>query len=325
MATPSNLAEILPAEQPTSTVHKIFLGSSGLRAGWRLLIFLVLFSALVFVARSLMVRVPVIHQVLREGQRGTVSPLFEFVFETSVILALLIATATMSRIEHRSFADYGLPLKNAFGMRFWQGAVWGLAMESLIILAISAFHGFTFGPLALSGIEIVKYGILWALAFVLVGVFEEFLFRGYAQFTSATGIGFWPAAISLSALFGAVHLGNPGEGWIGALSVMLFALFACLTLKRTGSLWFAIGLHAAVDYAETFLFSVPDSGMLARGHLLNSTLQGPRWLTGGSIGPEGSVMDFLVVLLAFALFAWLYPAHKAGVAPMVPEVGVQPV
>jgi hypothetical protein len=154
---------------------------------------------------------------------------------------------------------------------------------------------------------------------VLVGIFEEFLFRGYAQSTLASGIGFWPAAILLSGAFGALHLPNPGEGWVGALSVMLFGLFACFTLRRTGSLWFAIGMHAAGDYAETFLYSVPDSGMLAKGHLLNSTLHGPRWLSGGTVGPEGSSMDFLVFLLAFALFAWLYPAGKASAStPFAP-------
>ena len=135
-------------------------------------------------------------------------------------------------------------------------------------------------------------------------------FRGYAQFVLSEGIVFWPAAFLLSASFGALHLQNPGEGWVGALSVTVFGLFACFTLRRTGSLWFAVGFHAAGDFAETFLYSVPDSGMLAKGHLLNSNLHGPRWLTGGTIGPEGSVFDFLLFLMVFVIFAWLYPPLK---------------
>ena len=71
-------------------------------------------------------------------------------------------------------------------------------------------------------------------------------------------------------------------------------------------------LHAASDYAETFIYSTPDSELLAEGHLLNSTFHGPRWLTGGTIGPEGSVMDFVVFILAFALFNWADPAKKAA-------------
>ena len=114
----------------------------------------------------------------------------------------------------------------------------------------------------------------------------------------------------LSALFGAVHLGNPGEGWVGALSVMLFGIFASFTLQRTGNLWFAIGFHAATDYAETFIYSMPDSGMLASVHLLDSNLHGPRWLTGGMIGPEGSMVDFALLLAGFFVVALIFPERK---------------
>lgn len=186
----------------------------------------------------------------------------------------------------------------------------GLMFETAEMLAISAMGGFSFGTLSLVGAALVKSALLWAVGFVMVGIFEEFLFRGYAQFTLSNGIGFWPSAVLLSAVFGAVHLGNPGEGWVGALSVMLFGIFASFTLQRTGSLWFAIGFHAATDYAETFIYSVPDSGMLASTHLLNSSLHGPRWLSGGTIGPEGSVVDFALMLAAFFVVALVFPKKR---------------
>ncbi len=63
-----------------------------------------------------------------------------------------------------------------------------------MILLIRAFGGFSFGGLALRGSALWGYAVLWGVVFVVVGFFEEFLFRGYAQFTVATGIGFWPAA-----------------------------------------------------------------------------------------------------------------------------------
>jgi membrane protease YdiL (CAAX protease family) len=179
-----------------------------------------------------------------------------------------------------------------------------------VILAISAFGGFSFGTLALAGGTLVKYAVLWAIGFLLVGIFEEFLFRGYSQFTLGSGIGFWPAAVLLSAAFGLAHLSNSGEGWAGAVSVVAFGIFGCLALRRTGNLWFFVGFHAASDYAETFLYSTPDSGLLAQGHLLNSSFHGPRWLTGGTIGPEGSAMDFVVFVLAFILSHWAYPAKN---------------
>ena len=307
LPTSPQITRVMP---PSSPIRRVFFGEDGLRAGWRFLIFVVLLVLCVVAIRLGLRQIPPLRRVLDQAQSGTITPSFEFVFEPAVIAGLFLVTFLMAKIEKRSFWSYGLPLKGAFGKLFWQGAIWGLAMESIETFAIYVLHGFSFGSLALSGFPLVKYALLWAFAFVLVGIFEEFSFRGYAQFTLARGIGFWPAAILLSALFGAVHLGNPGEGWIGALSVLFFSLFACFTLLRTGSLWFAVGLHAAGDYAETFVYSVPDSGMKATGHLLNSSFHGARWLTGGTIGPEGSVLDFVVFLIAFVVFGRLYPAKR---------------
>jgi membrane protease YdiL (CAAX protease family) len=226
------------------------------------------------------------------------------------VLAVLAAAAIMGQMEGRPFGVYGLPVSEAFGARFWQGAAWGIAMITATILLIRLFGGFSFGDLALHGIDLWRYAILWGLGFVCVGLFEEFLFRGYAQYTLSTGIPFWRAAALLSAGFGAIHLSNAGEDKIGALSVFVIAMFFCFTLRRTGNLWFAVGLHAAFDWGETFLFSVPDSGIVASGHMLNSSFHGPAWLTGGTVGPEGSMMVFVVVGLTAVIFSRVYPQRE---------------
>jgi len=300
----------VPVVAAPSRARQIFFGEHGLRAGWRVLLFILVVVLFEIAITMVLKRIPALHFLGKQAKTGILSPTFEFVIETSAILGLFLATLVMARLEKRSFWSYGLPLKGAFGKLFWQGAIWGLVFEAAEMFAMYALHGFSFGSLALSGFALVRYALAWALAFVLVGIFEEFLFRGYVQSTLASGIGFWPAAVVLSALFGATHLSNPGEGWVGGLSVMVFALFACFTLTRTGSLWFAIGFHAAGDYAETFIFSVPDSGIMSTGHLLNSTVHGPRWLTGGTIGPEGSALEFAAFVLVFIVFAKFYPAGR---------------
>jgi hypothetical protein len=142
---------------------------------------------------------------------------------------------------------------------------------------------------------------------LFVGLYEDFLFRGYSQFTLARGIGFWPAALLLTCTFGLMHRQNAGERWSGILLAAIIGLFFCLTLRRTGNLWFAIGFHAAWDWGETFFYSVPDSGTVWPGHLLKSTLQGSTWLTGGSVGPEGSVFCFIMIVLVWLAFDRVYP------------------
>jgi membrane protease YdiL (CAAX protease family) len=242
------------------------------------------------------------------GASGLWSGLLE---EFGNVLAALIPAAVLARVEGRPWRIYGLPPKDSFGRRFWVGASWGIAAISLLTFALYALHSFSFGHLALHGARIVRFAVYWAVMFVLVGLFEEFLLRGYTQFTLARGVGFWPAAITLSCAFGLTHLRNNGEHWPGLIAAAFIGFFFCLTLRRTGSLWFAVGFHAAWDWGETFLYSVPDSGMVSPGHLLSSSLRGPDWLSGGSVGPEGSVLCFVVVALVCVAFNKYYPSARA--------------
>ena len=294
-----------PPEGARSGATAIFWNETEFRAGWRLLIYL-LFVVLLTLGATFLTTALRLPQISRTGITATSM----LVQECVGAFAAFAAAAIMGMLEARPFGGYGLPRAAAFGARFRQGAAWGIAMIAAIIFVIRAFHGFSFGELALRGPALWGYAALWVVVFILVGLFEEFLFRGYAQFTLAMGVGFWPAATAISAAFGAGHLFNRGEDKVGALSVFVIGMFFCLTLRRTGDLWFAVGLHAAFDWGETFFFSVPDSGLVAPGHLLNSSFHGPAWLTGGTVGPEGSIMAFAVIGIAAVLFSWIYPAKE---------------
>jgi uncharacterized protein len=297
-----------PRLQPDA--GNVFVGSNGLRAGWRLLIFLAIFIGLLSSAGFVLLRIPAVRAFQQAQPKGVLTPAGEISSEGFVVVILLISAFIMAKIEKRSFADYGLPPQEAFGKRFWQGVPLGLAMLSLLVALIGIFHGFSLAGLAITGVPAIKYGVLYAFGFILVGIFEEFSFRGYMQSTLASGIGFWPAAIILGILFGAIHLQNSGEAIYGAVMAGGFGLVAAFSLLRTGNLWFAIGMHASWDWGETYLYSVPDSGLIAQGHLLNSYFHGPTWLTGGSVGPEGSAFVFLVLLIWAAAIHFLFPAKQ---------------
>ncbi len=290
---PPQPGEAMPPPAPIpSAVHGVFLGPNGLRAGWRLLAFV---AFMILIGFALVIAIGPL--VRRFHPPGVLTG------EGSAFLAALGASLVMARLtEHRSLADYGLPGRGAFGRWFWAGLLAGFLALSALLGLIHLDHGFDFGTRALTGAAIGKYAALWGVSFLAVGFAEEYVFRGYALFTLTTGMGFWPSAIVLSAVFGAVHISNPGEDWAGALCAGLIGLFFCLTLRRTGSLWFAIGMHAGWDFSESFLYSVPDSGAMVPGHLLNSSLHGPRWLTGGSVGPEGSALVFVIIAIMFLVF-----------------------
>jgi len=280
----------------------LFLNKTGLRAGWRLLIYAAIFLALMTVFIFLL-------GLLLHPARGVLSPRFQFFGELASFLSAFLAAWIMSQVEKRPVGVYGLHARGAFGKQFWLGCLFGFCEIFVLIGLIAALGGYSFGSLAEHGVAIAKWVLFWGVFFVVVGLFEEFLFRGYTLYTLADGIGFWPAAVLLSVSFGAVHFKNSGEGWVGVAGVVFVGLFWSFTLKRTGSLWFALGMHATFDFGETFLFSVPDSGMIFPGHLSNATLHGPNWLTGGTPGPEGSVFDFLILAVFFFVFNRLYPAR----------------
>ena len=282
----------------------IFLGPLGLRSGWRLLIFLAIVTALQALFQK------IVEVILRA--RGIVPPegLYAIVFlvqDAITLIGVVIATWVMARWEHRRLSSYGLPGKNAFGRRFWEGAVFGYASVSVLILLIFLAGGYTAGTLALHGAALVRATLLWLLASLAIGFAEEYLFRGYPQFILTQGMGFWPAALLVSFLFGALHyFTKPYERWPDGASTGLLALFICLTLRRTGDLRFAIGFHTAFDFAAIFVYSGPNGGRLAPDRLLTATFHGADWLTGGKLGPEASLLVFPVIAAMFLLFQFLY-------------------
>ena len=300
------------AGAPPSTVHKIFIGPKGIRAGWRLAIFLAIFASLGGGANFVVRHIPAFRDAFQPLKNGVFTPGLQIVNEGLTVFFLVISAGIMTKIEKRTFADYGLPLSEAFGKFFWQGVPLGFAMLSLLLAMIAALHGYSLSGMAITGAEAMKYGLLYGIGFVLVGIFEEFSFRGYMQATLASGMGFWPAALILSFIFGAIHLGNPGEAIFGGVMAGSFGLLAAFAVRRTGNIWLPIGMHASWDWGETYFYGTPDSGLLAQGHFLNSSFHGPVWLTGGSVGPEGSWLVFAVLILWALIIHFLFPARTTA-------------
>lgn len=123
--------------------------------------------------------------------------------------------------------------------------------------------------------------------------------------------GFWQAAWAASTLFGFIHTGNGGENWIGIFAAAFIGFVFCVSVRLTGSLWWAVGCHAAWDWAETFFYGTPDSGMVATGHYLTTSATGnPLW-SGGADGPEGSLLVLAVVALLLAALLVIYGRKKS--------------
>jgi hypothetical protein len=283
--------------EPNTRLRWIFIGSQGLRAGWSLLIFLTLLTPLD------LIRVIVQHYYPSLFV-ADISPGDALLIE-AVQLAFIVGAMTITgRIEGRAvWSYYGLTGHRPIA-KLLAGWVGGLFCLSLVVGLLFAGRLLAFDGRALEGLPILGHGLAWLLVFLMVGVGEEVMYRGFLQKTLTRAIGFWPAAVLVSMFFGVGHIGNPGETLVGVSGVMIRALFYCLLLRLTGSLWAGIGFHAAWDWAQSYLYGTPQSGHVMQGHLFNSHPVGAPLMSGGGVGPEGSLLWAPPFALGLLVFFW---------------------
>jgi membrane protease YdiL (CAAX protease family) len=310
---------------PPSKLNLVFCNDRGLRSGWRILIFLAILLAL-FTVVSVSVGLLVSQGHPRVDPSGPPLPLRMGLGEFVLFLLVALAAWIMGKIERRKAGVYGLPLDRSAVSRFVVGyLVWGFLPLTLVLLIMRGLGVFYFGTINVRGWEALYWAAAWGLVFLAVGLFEEYLSRGYMLYTLADGIGFWPAALIMAVLFARAHMGNSGETHIGIIATFLFAIFAAATLWRTGNLWLAIGAHAGWDWGQSFFFGVPDSGIQIPGHLFDPRIQRPDWLNGGSVGPEGSIVVLIfwaLMTIAFLIFYKSKPQAAFPVRSGVPDDNV---
>lgn len=184
----------------------------------------------------------------------------------------------------------------------WAGAVrelaLGLAGGALLFALITGIVS-TFGGFEVLGLR--GMGALWSMLAmaVLSGVLEEILLRGIVFRHLETWLGSFIALALSSALFGALHIGNPHANWFSSLAIAIEAgILLGAVYMLTRRLWAAIGVHAAWNFTQGWVFSIPVSGGEAPLGLLITRRVGPDWLTGGEFGLEASLVALIVATLA---------------------------
>jgi uncharacterized protein len=356
-------------ERRDSGLRRVFLGPEGLRAGWSVLIFIVLLIGMASLLQWLLgaahlapkQREPLKELTLRLG----------FLQEGTALVAIVFAAWVVSMIERRRLSDYYLRGPRRV-QRFFSGAVTGIVVLSILVASLVAGGWMHFDGRALSGSRMLIYAAGWGVVFLLVGCAEEGLVRCFLLFTLGRGLnfwwslgivavlcarvamntkangtwgtyviallglapclvlylkkvsgqGFWDAAWVTSVMFGAGHTGNSGESWVGIFSAAGIGVVFCVSVKLTGSVWWAIGCHAAWDWGQSYLYGTPDSGLMARGHLLNSTYSQQRVIwSGGSAGPEGSILVIPIMILILVVLIVQYGRGRQAEAAFVEQPG----
>jgi membrane protease YdiL (CAAX protease family) len=341
-ATPQPAEIIVPPPPPPSTAHRIFFGRFGFRAGWGISIWLVFFvligivAAIFSIAATGHLREIVQARTFAATHPNAPKPHLHIDFVSILVivqdgvtfLGLLGICWFFSRAERRPLRSYGIG-----SYRFsdvFSGALWGLIMMSVLIFVLHAGHLLVFDGRALHGPAIFLYALKWLLAFFLVGLSEEYSFRGYLQYTlmrgvwglaelvsatNARAVAFWIAAAIMSLLFALAHTSNGGETFFGLVQVFLAGIAFAYALWRTGSLWWGIGFHMTWDWAQSYLFGVADSGNISVGRLFITHPIGKPILSGGPDGPEGSVFASVALLLTILIIHFVHPGQQPPLEP----------
>ncbi len=188
----------------------------------------------------------------------------------------------------------------------------GMMEVTILVGLLALVRDHSFGPLIVGGKSLVNRGMECATDSIAKALWVQFWFRGYTQFTLAEGIGLWSAAEVLSALYVAAITASGRSDYVGLPIAFTVGLFWTLALRRIHGLWFAVGMQAAFEFGATFLYSVPDGVVgLPSGHLSGATLRGSAWLTGGTMGVEGSPLRIVTVGILIFLVNKFYPAKTS--------------
>ncbi len=295
---------ILPNAGVTKSVpHRyrlkwVFLSEHGLRVGWKVLLFVCLYQGLTLAAT------PVLRHFISTKPTGPVPPESALIRESWEVILVFAATWVLARIERRGVFSFGYTGGGKL-VRLMSGAAWGSVSLSVLIGVLWRNGSLVFDGYSLGGAAVWRYAIAWALVFMLVGILEESLLRGYLQYTLSKGLGFWWAALLLSVTFALLHTRNNGESLFGLLAVGAGGMVFCLSLWYTKSLYWAVGFHAGWDWGQSYFYGTANSGWLMQGHLFLAHLTGnPLW-SGGATGPEASLFLMpILVLMAASMWMW---------------------
>lgn len=231
--------------------------------------------------------------------------------------ATIVSTIICARLlERRGFLSVGYKLHRGWVRDFSFGSILGSASLALAVGISFVVGSVSFQVQATRDASLVS--AFWiALVFMLIsGATEELMFRGFAFQALSHDLGPAAALFGTSVLFGLLHLPNPGSTFFSTVNTILAGVWLGAAYLMTRSLWLATALHYSWNFAQSFLFGLPVSGITTMNRLswLHGVSGPPGWLSGLEYGPEGGAAATLALIFS-TLLLW-----KAGLFSISEEM-----
>lgn len=300
----SDQTNIVPAQfSERSMIKKIFISpdEKRLRAGWRLLVHL-----LFILIASVLFALPI--SIASEFISFNVNILLQL---TSGLAIVVGTWAARKWIDKRSFSSLGLKIDQDW----WKDLLVGIAIAAVLHALIFAAHlgtgwltfsGFAWQTIPIEQVVLNTLGI--AAVFLAVGFYEELMSRGYHLQNLEDGLNTGWAVFLSSAVFGFLHILNPGATWISSLGILAAGVFLAYPYLRTRQLWMSVGLHIGWNFFLGPVFGFPVSG-LETPRLILHEVTGPAWFTGGAFGPEAGMSSIFAMLIG-AVLVYYYTQNR---------------
>ncbi len=209
-------------------------------------------------------------------------------------------------IEKRSFLSMGFN-KRGVVSEYLIGILVGAVMISLPVLVcvVTGAATLTFNP-NVNPLVIV----LFFLAFVLQGMGEEVLFRGYLLMTLSGRNKIRTAIIISSLMFSIMHVSNANFGIIPFINITLFGAFAAVYMLKRGSIWGIGAIHTVWNFMQGNIFGFSVSGNPSMPTVFDCKLgEVGEILSGGDFGIEGGLGATVILLIALVVILAM-PAKK---------------
>jgi uncharacterized protein len=191
------------------------------------------------------------------------------------------------------------------GKRLGAGLAVGLAVMTGLMCVILALGDGAARPTDQSAATSLVHGVGWLLDNLIIAAAEELYTRGAILLVVTRLAGWRVAVLASGAAFVLFHLGNPGASAIWLIRLFVQGALLAYAVFRTRSIWWSVGYHAGWNWASAPLFGAAGSGYLDQGHLMTFTATGPALITGGDVGPEGSILAFAAMAAALGCLLWL--------------------
>lgn len=185
----------------------------------------------------------------------------------------------------------------------WKEYLCGLGV-GFVLFSVAVLLCVVTGSLKFQGLSAtfsVGIFVLFVLGYMIQGMAEEVLCRGY--FLVSVGRRY-PLAVGIFAnavLFAALHLLNAGISVLAFINLILFGVFASVYFIKRGNIWGVGALHSIWNLVQGNVYGIRVSGMQITCSVFSSEMvAGRELINGGDFGLEGG-LAVMVVLVAGTL------------------------